>query len=343
MSEVIDVFEALKDAMERGEDAVLCTVISASGSVPRRSGSRMLALSGSRYAGTVGGGYGEALTQERSQDMLREGRNFDVQEIELGMGKPGSIGFCGGHCRVILQLYRPADGIGAPLAEQVLSSVQDNRRAWLITEIRSDGTRAGVYDETTGFVGDPVCDPEALGGLLGGLALSSGEDPMLYAEPLATGGNVYIFGGGHVSREVVSLLAHTDFSVIVYENRPGFLTPERFPDAAELILGEYEDIRSKTKITDRDICLVMTRGDGDYAALKEVLQTEAFHVGCIGSRKKLAVIRSMLLNEGFTKEDIGRIHNPIGLEIGSETPAEIAVSVAAELIQVRAKKREETN
>ncbi len=341
MSEIKEVFTALKETMERGEDAILCTVLSASGSVPRRSGSRMLALADGRCVGTVGGGYGEALTQQRAADMFRTGKRFDTQEVELGFGKKNSVGICGGNFRVILQRFAASEPAGSRLADAVLTSVAENKACWLITRLpEGQESAAAVYAEPDGFLGEPVCDPARLSGLLTRTAAyAEGEEP-LYAEPLCDGSFVYIFGGGHVSREVVRTLSYVDFRTVVYENRPEFALPERFPDAQRVVLGEYEEIRSHLTITERDLCLIMTRGDGDYACMKELLGTPAGHIGCIGSRKKIAFLKAELKKDGFSEEEIARIHNPIGLPIGSDTPAEIAVSVAAELIALRAQKRD---
>ncbi len=151
-------------------------------------------------------------------------------------------------------------------------------------------------------------------------------------------GIVYIFGGGHVSAATAELLNNVGFSTVIYDDRDEFVNEVRFPHADRLICSDYEDVLSKTDITAKDYVLIMTRGhECDYLVQKQILKTEAGFIGVIGSRRKLAAIESKLINDdGYTNEDTARFYAPVGLQIGAETPEEIAVSIAAELILKRA-------
>ena len=103
------------------------------------------------------------------------------------------------------------------------------------------------------------------------------------------------------------------------------------------IYGSFEEVSRHITITPDDYVVIMTRGhQADYEVLTQVLRSGAKYIGCIGSRRKLALCREKLLEAGFTAEEYARVHAPIGLAIGAETPAEIAVSVTAEMIAVRA-------
>lgn len=160
-----------------------------------------------------------------------------------------------------------------------------------------------------------------------------------FSEPLARASFVYVFGAGHVAQELVPLLAHLNFRCIVFDDRENLVCPERFPDAEKTLLGDFSAIPSLVHITKEDYVVVVTRSHRcDFQAAAFALGTPARYIGIIGSRTKLKVIREKLSTLGFTQEVIAgeRVHAPIGLAIKSETPAEIGVSIAGELILARA-------
>ena len=155
-------------------------------------------------------------------------------------------------------------------------------------------------------------------------------------EPLVQAGVVYLFGGGHVGRELCPVLAHVGFRVVLFDDRPQAALPQRFPQASRVILGDYRRIFDHITVTDRDYVVIMTPGhQSDFEVLSQVLTTPAPYIGCIGSRRKAAAARERLAELGFSPAELDRVHSPIGLPIGGETPAEIAISIAAEMIACR--------
>ena len=123
------------------------------------------------------------------------------------------------------------------------------------------------------------------------------------------------------------------FRVAVCEDRAAFAGKERFPDAEAILIGDYGQAFDKLYVRASDALIVMTRGhEADLTVLARALKTNAAYIGCIGSRHKIAFTREKLIGMGYTDADLERIHTPIGLDIGAETPEEIAVSIAAELI-----------
>ena len=168
-------------------------------------------------------------------------------------------------------------------------------------------------------------------------------DVTLYAEPLSRPGTVYLFGGGHVGRALVPILAMTDFRVVVCDQRPDAASREALPQAAEIYCLPYEDAFAHLPpVTAADYIVIMTPGhQADFEVLRQALATPARYIGCIGSRRKVAATREKLLAAGFPAEEIDRIWSPIGLPIGGDTPAEIAVSIAAQLIACRSGHLEE--
>ena len=200
--------------------------------------------------------------------------------------------------------------------------------SWLVTDLWADGRWEMAVDRTGGgplFTRRPM--------------LQEGE-PRRYVEPLCPAGGVTIFGAGHVGAALARLLHWMGQRVTVFDDRPHALTRENFPTAQQLILGDFAHI--DLHITADDYVVIMTSGhQGDYAILAQVLRTPATYIGCIGSRRKAETTKNRLKENGFTEADIQRIHSPIGLPIGGETPAEIAISVAAEMIAHRWQREQE--
>ena len=143
-------------------------------------------------------------------------------------------------------------------------------------------------------------------------------------------------GGGHISAHLAPLASLVDFRVTVLDDRDEFASPERFPLADEVICRPFTGAVESLKIKESGYVVIVTRGHAwDGVILGEVLKTPAAYIGMIGSRHKRDAIYEKLLSEGYTDSDLERVHSPIGLDIGGETPEEIAVAIVAELIKAR--------
>ncbi|MEA4915694.1 MAG: XdhC/CoxI family protein [Christensenella sp.] len=156
-----------------------------------------------------------------------------------------------------------------------------------------------------------------------------------------------LLGGGHVCQPLSRYAADLEFDVVVVDDRPGFANAVRFPEAGRVICDAFEQAIRALNITKYDFVCVITRGHRhDATCLRALLAGEQPHyLGLIGSRRRTIELFHMLEEEGFDRANIKRIHTPIGLAIGAETPKEIAISILAELISVRSsrnKEREET-
>lgn len=152
-------------------------------------------------------------------------------------------------------------------------------------------------------------------------------------------GRVFIFGGGHVAQALVPALAAVGFRCVVLEDREDFCRPELFSGVEETRLIRNDDPAAYGDITAEDYVAVMTRGHKDDLTVQaQVLKTQAKYIGVIGSRKKTAAVFARLKEMGYTDADLARITTPIGLDIKAETPAEIAVSITAQLIMLRSEK-----
>ena len=327
------VFPALREALARGERAALCGVIESSGSTPRGPGARMAVFADGSFAGTIGGGSVERLAQDHARALLAAGR-AEIRRFQLYPGGEDDTGMiCGGTVAVAFQILDQAD---RGLVERICALQAGEEPAWLVTAMPESGPWTRIVWTAEGLRA-PEDWAERVRGCLGRKAVLAEGEPPLFVEPLAGEGTVYIFGAGHVGVELAWVLDRVGLRLAVFDERPEALRPENFPAGVRLILGDYGHIG--LPLTAVDAAVIMTAGhQGDLTLLEQVLRTPADYIGCIGSRKKAAAARERLREKGFSQSDIARVHSPIGLPIGGETPAEIAVSVAAELIAHRAGK-----
>lgn len=330
------LFFQLARELAAGHGAVLCGIVASHGSTPRGAGAKMLALENGRTLGTIGGGAVEYRAARLAGELLAQ-RRSGFERYALTPGDIASTGMiCGGDVRVYFQYFDPADGASREILEKALALLDAPGPSWLVTAMAGDCWHMGVYDRAGGLRGLDI-PMERLEPLLAGRGMLDEGEPVLFAEPLTRAGTVFLFGGGHVARELGHILTMADFRVVVYDQREQAVTRDFFPGASALVCGPFTQALEKIgPVTGEDYVVIMTPGhQGDYEVLAQALRTPAKYIGCIGSRKKNAVTRERLLADGFTEADIARIYAPIGLPIGGETPAEVAVSVAAQLIACR--------
>ena len=155
-------------------------------------------------------------------------------------------------------------------------------------------------------------------------------------EPVGTEEKLVIFGGGHISKALVDLCGSLDFEITVTDDREQFANAERFPAVASRIAAPFEEQFEKLMIDSCTSIVIVTRGHShDEYCMEQSLRTPAKYIGLVGSRTKVAVFRAHLREKGFSDEEISRVECPCGVDIAAETPEEIAVSIAARLIEVR--------
>jgi xanthine dehydrogenase accessory factor len=158
----------------------------------------------------------------------------------------------------------------------------------------------------------------------------------VYVEPILPRATLLIIGGGHVGRAVAHLARWLDFRVVVSDDRVEFCTPEANPDADAFYPVKLSELPEQMKITQHTYIVMTTRGMVvDVEGLPELLKTSAPYIGLIGSRRRWAVTRKALEDAGIPREQLDRVHSPIGLELNAETPEEIAVSIMAEVLMLR--------
>ncbi|HEX5870209.1 MAG TPA: XdhC/CoxI family protein [Longimicrobium sp.] len=207
------------------------------------------------------------------------------------------------------------------------------------------GARMSVWaDRSAGTLGDANLDEAAIrmarGVLEGGQAgprtvEADGKTCTLYVEPHRPPPELVIVGAGHVARPLCRLGAMLGFRVTVLDDRPEFATRERFPEAVEVRQPRFDDPFRGVRIHARTYLVLVTRGHKyDFEALRDVLHRPELpaYVGMIGSRRRTRAALEQLARDGVGDDRLRAVHAPIGLDVGAETPEEIAVSIAAELV-----------
>lgn len=332
------LFRAMIQELEQGRNVVLCSIIGSFGSTPRGAGAKMAVMADGSTVGTIGGGaveyHAELLARQIHQTRQSQSKGFHLNQNDVA-----DIGMiCGGNVTVYFQFLHAQDAQTRKLLHRIDSLLQTNRNSWLILTMDSDQIWSmSTYDTQEGLYGTGAICPEVLTPMLQTRSVYTPGEPAYYVEPLVIAGTVYVFGGGHVAQELVPVLSHVGFRTVVFEERPEFCTAERFPTAADTVLGDFARVGDKIQIQPHDYVVIMTRGHmADRIILEQALAARPAYLGVIGSRKKIAETNRLMWEAGFTEADTDRIHAPIGMEIGAETPAEIAISIAGELIAFRA-------
>ncbi len=287
--------------------------------------------------GTVGGGAIEYDCLKLCAGMHTTKKPF-AKSYTLRHNDAADIGMvCGGECTVYFQYIDAKDTKNTELFTYMCDKLEQSVPTWLVTKLTDADNSLGVYTKCDGlrFL-NLDCDISNL------MNTKPTYDCTLsiYAEPLTQSGVVYIFGGGHVSQSLVPMLIATDFEVVVFENNAKFADKSLFSGVKDVILADFLKINETVNITKDDYVVILTRGhQSDNEVLRQVISRQPSYLGVIGSRKKVSAMHKSLLEYGFDQKDIQRIHSPIGIEIGAETPSEIAVSITAQLIDHRAKNR----
>jgi xanthine dehydrogenase accessory factor len=281
-----------------GERVALCTVVATRGSTPQAAGARMLLLSSGHTIGTLGGGCVEAEVRQQALRILAAGESKLLHfKLDHDYGWDDGL-ICGGTMEIFVQTLQSRTA-AEPYA-QVLRAIEDGRSAEIRFAYESAG-QARTYIE--------MIDPPA---------------------------RLFIAGAGHVGQALAPLASAAGFRVSVIDDRADCASAERFPTAQSRIIGQIDAELARVVIDAQTYIVIVTRGHRhDGKALEAVEDSPAKYVGLIGSRRKVMTIFQDLAARGVSLEKLSRVRAPIGLEIGAVTVAEIAISIAAELVAVR--------
>jgi len=329
-----EIFKAIAEA--RG-DLALVTVMDARGSVPRHPGSKMLVRGASVFLGTVGGGKGEARAIATAAECIRHRRSALLTLEFQGTVVEGQDMICGGTSTILIEYV--ADRAPYQMAFQKL---EQGERVLVVKALDGSVSAPGVTVTVMDEKGSPLFNaipPSARTGA--DKCLASGrpayqEEPRVFFDPLFPEEKLLILGGGYVGQAVAALAARLDFKITVADDRKEFSAAGRFPPGVQALCGSYTDMVNAFPFDSATYVVMVTRGHlTDLECVRAVLGKKYRYAGFIGSERKAQLLREQLKSDGFDQERIDALHAPIGLNIQAETPAELAVSILAQVIAVR--------
>lgn len=331
----IEIVDQMLLELEAGRAVELVIVTGTEGSSPRAAGAWMAVFEDDRAAGTVGGGRVEEMALREAAELLATGRSRIVR-YTMG-GKNSDTGMiCGGAVRPCY-LHLDSSVRDVLLHErEILASRGEGVLRIDLTAFDTDGEPDDALPSGSAAATMAGCPPIGIVSLPNQSSIAAGVHDGCYLEPICPEGFAYIFGCGHVGRALAPVLTAAGFVVVACDDRSDFLSEELLPQVAERRLVDYREVAATCAITGRDLVISATATHGsDLSVVSQVLAMGSAYLGCLGSKKKTAFIHAELAKQGFTPEQISSIHMPVGAPIHAETPEEIAISIAAEMIDFR--------
>jgi xanthine dehydrogenase accessory factor len=351
---MVNIYDELVKLLAAGKKTVLARIIRQVGSAPRTTGTKFLVLEDDSLIGTIGGGSLEYQVIKKAGETFKLGKS-SILNFRLTGGEVAETEMlCGGIVDVFLEPVFPENPAAMEVFQSASETIRAGRRGTLVSLV----SEALNYDDRKCrmLIADDGSTTGDLGGIsLGGklhvqkwsmlkrpslIKLESNQDaPVVFVEPLEPDAVLYLFGAGHVSTMVAPLAKMVGFRVSIIDDREDFANRKRFANADEIIVCSFKEAFQQIAINSASYIAIITRGHiHDRDVLKEALATGAAYIGMIGSLRKRDIIYQALMEEGLAKEKLEQVHSPIGLDIGAETPEEIALSIVAEMVRARAQK-----
>jgi xanthine dehydrogenase accessory factor len=350
--------------LERDKPFALATVVNVRGSTPREVGAKMIVRDDGQF-GTIGGGCGEAEVFRKARVLLEDDGGARLAEVDLtGDFDQQQIGTCGGIMDVFIDLWRPRADLG--IARRLAEAADHNRPAALLTVV-DPGTaptvklgertvvdlsrRAAPVDGFAGLgpaaaqqLGERTADAVAAlyevgadGAVRPATRVEPSGAPRVFLDPITGAQRLIIVGAGHIAQPLAQLGSMLGFHVTVIDDRAAFANRERFPIADQIIVRPFAAAIEALELDRHCYLLSVTRG---HAFDEEVLRTalrrrNGAFIGMIGSRRRVRATLERIAEDGVPASELNEVHAPLGVDLGAETPAEIAVSIIAEIIRER--------
>ena len=338
----LEIYKKAAQVLGTGENIALITVISTTSSTPGKVGYKMLVWGeDAETLGTVGGGSTEAEMINTAKNIPAKTKNqvfrFDLDGIEDD-GKP----LCGGSIEFLIETF---DKKSLPLFKELSTVIENGSKGALISIISPKKSPKKIFLKNVSQV-DTATDmnfpPEIVESIKELVAkeqfakktLENGVQ--IFIEAISEQPTVFIFGAGHLSYHISRYAKSLNFRVTVCDERAEFANKDRFPDANNIIVENFENIFDKIDINKNSYIVVVTKGHKtDEIVLEKAVKTDAKYIGMIGSKRKTLTILKRLNERGIPEETLRRVYSPVGLSIGAVTPEEIALSIVAELVKIR--------
>lgn len=298
MSTFSNLFRTLVGQVADGRRLAFCTIAGSYGSTPQAAGASMLLMEDMTSEGTLGGGCVEAEVRRRAAEILHRGESTLLEfQLDHDYGWDDGL-ICGGTMRVAVVTIQTPDQTATFLA--AADALEAGQPAVVPFRVRAEG---------------------------------EDQDYRLHIEAPA---RLVIAGAGHVGAEVARLAVGLDFHVTVIDDRADLTNAARLPPPIRTVAGDIEQTLRNEPIDNNTFVVIVTRGHKhDEQALRAVIHRAARYVGMIGSRRKVKLIFDDLAAFGVDRTLLDRVQAPIGLPIGGVTVPEIAISILAQLVQIR--------
>lgn len=302
------------NSVNKGLNSILMIVTESSHSSPGKKGFKMIITEDGNKVGTIGGGIMEKNMIQHASEMLSQKKKFDFKILyhsnEAVEEKSGLI--CGGYQKILFRLLDESD---LNIIKSIIECYENNKYADLvIAENEFKILELNHFEKIS-------------------------DDDKIYIEKIGRIDTAYIIGAGHVGTAISQVLSLIGFRVFLFDNRNEIFDLMKDAQADKKIVTSYDNISDFINKGENSYIIIVTHNIvDDTTALKSVINKNVKYIGLMGSKRKIKNIFDELTNSGVKKEDLDKIHTPIGLEINANTPIEIAISVASEIIKVKNEK-----
>lgn len=343
------IFQEGTKLSSEDDQFVIATVVRTKGSTPQKPGSKLLVRRDGSAIGTLGGGCVEGDIWFMAKEIMRNDLGPTYQDYYLNeeiAAKDGLV--CGGTMYFYIEPFRqPKTFIN--LGNKILDAYHGGDSVTIATVVNStSGDRMGSRmiigrdQKTDGTLGNHHTDQQVISKTselqgLGKCEHFTGENgDEIFIESYTSPPTLILMGGGHISKSLAPIAKTIGIRVFVLDDRPEFSNKERFPEADLTVVDSYDKGLDAFHINQNTAIVIATRGHNfDDVALEKAAQTDAGYVGLVGSQRKVILIYEELLKRGLTPSKLATINAPIGINLKARTPAEIAISIMAEIVQWR--------
>lgn len=355
-----EFWEALKLICSGYAAAALITVTRVKGSTPRKPGAKMLLLRDGQSFGTIGGGCGEAEVRQEALYLL-DTQNSSTYWVNMTNDMAEEEGMvCGGMMEVFIDIIRTGPSRQKEILASYVEELEKGKKPVLFTVVNSSDSSLlsetfyltaegeAVGGEELGSITNAArtCQQGVgLGGKISVLNLDcpdSDRSPEgsrwveLLVEPAPAKVDLIVLGGGHIALPLALMAKMLGYKVSVVDDRPDFANSRRFPGVDKVICNDFGKAISQLEFGSSTFVVIITRGHKhDKVCLRQVISKQYAYIGMIGSRRRVKALLEEMKQEGTARGILEKVHTPIGLAIGAETPEEIAISILAEIIKVQ--------
>jgi xanthine dehydrogenase accessory factor len=346
--------QVYRDAVTQLKDdkpVVLATVVRTSGSTPQKPGAKLLVREDGSGVGTLGGGCVEGDIWFAAKMLMKGTGGAQVRDYELNEDLAAEDGLiCGGTMYFLIDPVRNTDDL-LPFAEEIVSAYDGGVPVAVASVVKAPddsgvtiGSKLMVRENgtTESTLGTPELDENA--SLRARKLMAMGKQEYVthpsgveyFVEAYTTPPRLILAGGGHVAKALAPVAASVGFKITVIDDRPEFANEERFPEADAVYTEDFVEAINRLPINANTFIVIATRGHRyDDTALEAAAQSKASYVALLGSKRKTILIYEALIERGLPMDRVRELRAPSGLDIQARTPAEIAVSIVAEMLMFR--------